>query len=225
MLQSFSEKFVQNFITDDRWRYLTNGLYVTLKVTFFAVLMGIVSTAATSVIRKSRMRENEALRTALQAGIATYCQQEGYWPPGKNGVLQDWADNGLDAKYRSKGQHVVALDDDAYDALMSHMAARCLDVRKSRVMDFSNFVGVKKDAAKHKDSGDGLPTCFGRKAKNWLATFRQGSSMRPDDLTFGYSSSTARGKGRFRRFVIRYNSEADNVTVDFSTTKDGEVEK
>ena len=195
-------------------------------IAVLAVLMGIVSTAATSVIRKARTRENEALRSALQAGIATYCQQEGYWPPGKNGVLQDWADNGLDAKYRNKGQNVVALDDDAYDSLMSHMAARCLDVRKSRVMDFANFIGVRKDAAKHKDPNDGLPTCHGKKAKNWLTAFRaSGSSVRPDDLTFGYSSSTSRGNGRFRRFVIKYNSEADNVTVEFATTKNGEVEK
>ena len=31
-----------NFITDDRWKYLADGLVVTLKVTFFAVLIGIV---------------------------------------------------------------------------------------------------------------------------------------------------------------------------------------
>jgi prepilin-type N-terminal cleavage/methylation domain-containing protein len=55
-------------------------------IAVLAVLMGIVSTAATSVIRKARTRENEALRSALQAGIATYCQQEGYWPPGKSGA-------------------------------------------------------------------------------------------------------------------------------------------
>ena len=53
MLQSFSEKFVQNFITDDRWRYLTNGLYVTLKVTFFAVLMGIVLGFIVALIRNA----------------------------------------------------------------------------------------------------------------------------------------------------------------------------
>ena len=84
-------------------------------IAVLAVLMGIVSTAASSVIRKSRVRKNEALRSALQAGIATYCQQEGFWPPGKKGKLQQWADDGLDAKYRSKGQNVAALEDDDYD--------------------------------------------------------------------------------------------------------------
>ncbi len=39
---TFSEKFVQNFITDNRWQYLLNGLGVTLQVTFFALIIGIV---------------------------------------------------------------------------------------------------------------------------------------------------------------------------------------
>ena len=29
-------RFIMNFITDDRWKYLADGLVVTLKVTFFA---------------------------------------------------------------------------------------------------------------------------------------------------------------------------------------------
>ena len=40
-MQSLYESFVLNFIKDDRWKYLTNGLAVTLKITFFAVLLGL----------------------------------------------------------------------------------------------------------------------------------------------------------------------------------------
>jgi len=39
---TFKERFFLNFIKDDRWHYLTDGLLVTLEVTFFAVLLGIV---------------------------------------------------------------------------------------------------------------------------------------------------------------------------------------
>ena len=42
MWQDFYDSFVLNFIKDDRWKYLTNGLTVTLKLTFFAVLLGLV---------------------------------------------------------------------------------------------------------------------------------------------------------------------------------------
>ena len=94
-------------------------------IAVLAVLMGIVSTAASSVIRKSRVRKNEALRSALQAGIATYCQQEGFWPPGKNGTIQKWSDNGLDQKDRGTG--VGTLDDNDYDTLMNYLVTRCLN--------------------------------------------------------------------------------------------------
>ena len=41
MFQTFANDFQRNFIADHRWRYLTNGLAVTLEVTFFAVLLGV----------------------------------------------------------------------------------------------------------------------------------------------------------------------------------------
>ena len=44
MAESFArlkESFIFNFIEGARWKYITNGLLVTLKVTFFALLLGI----------------------------------------------------------------------------------------------------------------------------------------------------------------------------------------
>ena len=43
MLQTFQKKFYTNFIEDDRWKYIWEGLGVTLQVTLFAVLLGTVS--------------------------------------------------------------------------------------------------------------------------------------------------------------------------------------
>ena len=37
---NFAESFRQNFIEEDRWRYLTDGLKTTLIITFFAVIIG-----------------------------------------------------------------------------------------------------------------------------------------------------------------------------------------
>ena len=45
------EQIYNNFIADNRWRYLTNGLKVTLEVTFFAVLIGIVLGLLVAVVR------------------------------------------------------------------------------------------------------------------------------------------------------------------------------
>jgi len=53
MWEELKSKFIQNFITDDRWKYIANGLGVTLKVTVFAVLIGIVIGFIIAIIRSS----------------------------------------------------------------------------------------------------------------------------------------------------------------------------
>ncbi len=44
-------RFINNFITDNRWKYLWNGLGVTVQVTFFAVIIGILLGFTIAIIR------------------------------------------------------------------------------------------------------------------------------------------------------------------------------
>lgn len=53
MFQTFQDKFINNFITDDRWTYLTEGLKVTLEVTFFALLIGIALGFLIAMVRST----------------------------------------------------------------------------------------------------------------------------------------------------------------------------
>ncbi len=53
MLQTFQERFYDNFIKDDRWKYIWDGLGVTLQVTFFAVILGIVIGFLVAIIRST----------------------------------------------------------------------------------------------------------------------------------------------------------------------------
>ena len=53
MLQTLQDRFVTNFIADDRWKYILEGLGVTLRVTFFAVLIGIVIGFMVAVVRST----------------------------------------------------------------------------------------------------------------------------------------------------------------------------
>ncbi len=46
-------KFINNFITDNRWKYLWDGLGVTVQVTFFAVLIGILLGFTIAIIRST----------------------------------------------------------------------------------------------------------------------------------------------------------------------------
>ena len=50
-MNSFKEKFIQNFIEEDRWMYLVNGLKTTLIITILAVLIGIALGFVIAVIR------------------------------------------------------------------------------------------------------------------------------------------------------------------------------
>lgn len=50
---TFKERFFLNFIKDARWHYLADGLLVTLEVTFFAVLIGIVLGVIVAAVRST----------------------------------------------------------------------------------------------------------------------------------------------------------------------------
>ena len=49
----FVEKFTQNFIQDNRWKYLLNGLGITLQVTFLALIIGIVAGFIIATVRST----------------------------------------------------------------------------------------------------------------------------------------------------------------------------
>lgn len=70
MWQKFIEGIVLNFIKDNRWRYLTNGLGVTLKITFFAVLLGLVIGFVVAMVRSAH--ENTGKLRLLNAICGLY---------------------------------------------------------------------------------------------------------------------------------------------------------
>ena len=53
MMDNFTASFYQNFIEDDRWKYITDGLFNTLRITFFAVLIGIFLGFVIAVVRST----------------------------------------------------------------------------------------------------------------------------------------------------------------------------
>ena len=53
MWKTFTDAFYLNFVSDDRWRYLTEGLKTTLIITLFACLMGIALGFIVGMIRST----------------------------------------------------------------------------------------------------------------------------------------------------------------------------
>lgn len=50
-MQELKSRFISNFIDDNRWRYITDGLKITLLVTVFAVLIGVVLGFLIAIVR------------------------------------------------------------------------------------------------------------------------------------------------------------------------------
>lgn len=53
LFTNFRDRFIQNFVAEDRWRYITDGLGVTLKVTIAAVVLGIVLGFVIAIVRST----------------------------------------------------------------------------------------------------------------------------------------------------------------------------
>ena len=55
-------EFILNFIEDNRWKYLLNGLGNTLKITLVAVLLGIVIGVVVAIVRSTWDLNRQAMR-------------------------------------------------------------------------------------------------------------------------------------------------------------------
>ncbi len=55
-INTYSTKLYDNFVAQNRWKLITNGLLTTLKVTFFAVLIGIALGFIIAIIRSASDR-------------------------------------------------------------------------------------------------------------------------------------------------------------------------
>ena len=75
MAESFArlkESFIFNFIEGSRWKYITNGLLVTLKVTFFALLLGLAIGVVVAMIRSSYDQMKDETRPGLGKSLLTF---------------------------------------------------------------------------------------------------------------------------------------------------------
>ena len=64
---SLKERFIFNFIESDRWRYLWDGLGATLKVTFFALVVGVVIGIVVAIIRSTHDKNIKDMKGASKA--------------------------------------------------------------------------------------------------------------------------------------------------------------
>ncbi len=65
----FIDKFTQDFITDERWRFITKGLGVTLEVTLLALVFGTIIGLIVGIIRCAHDQQNANERRGVKGII------------------------------------------------------------------------------------------------------------------------------------------------------------
>ena len=61
---NLKDRFIFNFIESDRWKYLWDGLGATLKVTFFALIVGVIIGIVVAIIRSTHDKNIKDMKGA-----------------------------------------------------------------------------------------------------------------------------------------------------------------
>ncbi|MBO7684152.1 MAG: type II secretion system protein [Kiritimatiellae bacterium] len=182
-------------------------------IAIIGVLLGIVTTAATSAMKDSRVRRADAMGKALQQAIAAYYAQEGKWP---DPIESHSSSMGNSIKYTLSG--------DEADRVFREIVKNSVGSSASRPLVDASALFVA-DSGRLKHGGDGCfdnhgdrsstSFCGDQRCANGvdfsLASRKDSKSHIPvDRMAFGWQGRT---NGRFCRFWITYNSQADSVSV------------
>ena len=65
MFEKLKSQFILNFIEGDRWKYLASGLSNTLKITFAALVLGLVIGVIIAIVRSTWDKNNESMRPGV----------------------------------------------------------------------------------------------------------------------------------------------------------------
>lgn len=161
------------------------------------VLLGIVTTAASSSVKMARARKAEALCSLVQTGLATYYAQKGKWPisfEGKSGNTGDGYGGTAADKYELTGSEVR----ECVNALVEETR------KKNPVIDVSGlFVSRADGEANCRAAGlDFMQAIHG--------TRKSSKKMKVAEMYFGYPTTE---KGWFRRFRMQYSFPSDTMKV------------
>ena len=183
-------------------------------IAIIGVLLGIVTTAATSSVKNARTRRADAMGKALQQAIAAYYAQEGVWP------------GPIEAKTKSMGDKTkYTFTGDEADQIFREIVKKSVGANASRpLVDASALFVASADKLK----GNGHAGCFDnhsdRNATSYcgdqrcatgvdfsMASKKDSKVKIPvDSMAFGWQG---RRYGKFCRFWVTYNSQTDSVTV------------
>lgn len=164
-----------------------------------AMLMGIVTTAASESMKASRKRRAEALFSLVQSSLAAYYAQHDAWPkftPPKTGNHKKSSSNDIDENQYDLTAGEVR--DCIKEVIMSVKS-------KNPLIDVSGLWVSRSDgdAKGGKGYGTDFLTAIRGNRKN-------AKKMVLSDMYFGYPNES---NGKFVRFGIGYSISTDQMTV------------
>ena len=188
-------------------------LELMMVVAVISVLIGIVSVAASGAIRNARSRRADAMRIALEQGIAAYYAQEGKWP------------DAIESKADSMTEDTYTFNTSETDDIFQQVVGKAFGKgggRKSVLVDpsalfvaNSSRLGNNGEGCYDNHSNQNKSTYCGDKKcipglDFLIAANRNGKDyITLTKMAFGYQGE----EGKFRRYWITYNGKTDAVTV------------
>lgn len=184
-------------------------------IAIIGILGGIVTAAASGALRNARAKRADAMRAALEQGIATFYAQEGKWPSpieskadaGFEGDTYTFSPAETDTIFREvvgrsfgKGGKKSAMVD-----AMALFVARSAALGNSGKGCYDNH-GNRRDTATY----CGGQNCIGGVDFSVAVAKSGRHHIRFNEMAFGYQGTE---HGKFCRFWVTYNGKADTVSV------------
>ena len=172
-----------------------------------AVLMGIITTAASTSIKSSRARRADALCTLVQAGLATYYEQKGEWP-----VTISTTGQQEDGKGNSKDPDSIVLT----GAQVRQCVKALIDEAKQNnpMMDISGLFVSRSQGELNGTGEKGSQSAKLGYGMNFMDAIRgtkqSRKKMKTSEMYFGYPDPET---GYFLRFKMVYSVPGDTITV------------
>lgn len=163
-----------------------------------AVLMGIITTAASTSIKSSRARKADVLCTLVQTGLATYYEQKGEWP-----VSISATGNQADGAGNNKNPDSIELSAEQVRTCVKKLVDEAK--QNNPMMDISGLFVSRSQG--ERNSGAALGLDFMQAIRG---TKQSQKKMKTAEMYFGYPESR---NGWFRRFRMVYSVPSDSISV------------
>ena len=160
-----------------------------------AVLMGIITTAASSSIKQSRARKTDVLCQLVEAGLATYYEQRGQWPAS--------IPTSSDPKDDPQDPDQIVFDGKAVQSFVRELVKE--SASGNPMMDISGLFVSRSQG--EKDSGPAYGLDFMQAVRG---TKKSPKRMTLGEMYFGYPDEET---GWFRRFKMVYSVPSDTIRV------------